>query len=126
MSFRTPLGRARGLGSAKQGTGHWLAQRFTAVALIPLTLWFVISVMIYMRADYVTVLSWLHSPVVAVLLVLLVATLYYHAYLGLQVIIEDYVHDEWLKVSSLVLCKFICILLAAAGIFAVLRIAFGG
>ena len=103
MSFRTPLGRARGLGSAKQGTGHWLAQRFTAVALIPLTLWFVISVMIYMRADYVTVLSWLHSPVVAVLLVLLVATLYYHAYLGLQTVIEDYVHDEWLKVSTLVL-----------------------
>lgn len=126
MSFRTPLGRARGLGSAKRGTGHWLAQRFTAVALIPLSLWFVISVMIYLRADYGTVLNWMHSPVVAVLLVLLVATLYYHAYLGLQTVIEDYVHDEWLKVSTLVLLKFICILLAAAGIFAVLRVAFGG
>ena len=126
MSFRTPLGRARGLGSAKRGTGHWLAQRFTAVALIPLSLWFVISVMIYLRADYGTVLNWMHSPVVAVLVVLLVATLYYHAYLGLQTVIEDYVHDEWLKVSTLVLLKFICILLAAAGIFAVLRVAFGG
>jgi len=126
MSFRTPLGRARGLGSAKRGTGHWLAQRVTAVALIPLSLWFVISVMIYLRADYGTVLNWMHSPVVAVLLVLLVATLYYHAYLGLQTVIEDYVHDEWLKVSTLVLLKFICILLAAAGIFAVLRVAFGG
>ncbi|MHB8404324.1 MAG: succinate dehydrogenase, hydrophobic membrane anchor protein [Gammaproteobacteria bacterium] len=126
MSFRTPLGRARGLGSAKRGTGHWLAQRITAVALIPLSLWFVISVMIYLRADYGTVLNWMHSPVVAVLLVLLVATLYYHAYLGLQTVIEDYVHDEWFKVSTLVVLKFICILLATAGIFAVLRVAFGG
>ena len=126
MSFRTPLGRARGLGSAKRGTGHWLAQRVTAVALIPLTLWFVASVLIHMHADYVTVLNWMHSPVVAVLLVLLVATLYYHAYLGLQTVIEDYVHDEWLKVSTLVLLKFICILLAVIGIFAVLRVAFGG
>jgi len=126
MSFRTPLGRARGLGTAKQGTGHWLAQRITAVALIPLSLWFVMSVMIYMRADYVTVSIWLHSSVVSVLLVLLLGTLYYHAYLGLQMVIEDYVHDEWLKVSSLMLTKFICVLLAAAGIFAILRVAFGG
>jgi succinate dehydrogenase / fumarate reductase, membrane anchor subunit len=126
MSFRTPLARARGLGSARRGTAHWLAQRITAVALIPLSLWFVISVMIYMHADYVTVLIWLHSPAVSVLLALFVATLYYHAYLGLQTVIEDYLHDEWLKVSALVLIKFICILLAAAGIFAVLRVAFGG
>ncbi len=126
MSFRTPLGRARGLGSARLGTGHWLAQRITAVALIPLSLWFVMSVMIYMRADYATVSIWLHSPVVSVLLVLLLATLYYHAFLGLQVVIEDYVHDEWLKVSTLMLIKFMCVLLAAAGIFATLRVAFGG
>lgn len=126
MSFRTPLGRARGLGTARKGTGHWLAQRITAVALIPLSLWFVLSLMIYMRADYVTVSIWLRSPVVSVLLVLLVGTLYYHAYLGLQVVIEDYVHDEWLKVSALLLIKFICVLLAAAGIFAILRVAFGG
>jgi len=126
MNFRTPLGRARGLGSAKQGTGHWLAQRLTAVALIPLTLWFVISVLIHLHADYVTVLNWLHSPAVAVSLVLLLATLYYHAYLGVQMVIEDYVHNGWLKISSLMLLKYICILLAAAGIFAVLRVAFGG
>ncbi|HVA55774.1 MAG TPA: succinate dehydrogenase, hydrophobic membrane anchor protein [Gammaproteobacteria bacterium] len=126
MSFRTPLGRARGLGTARLGTGHWLAQRITAVALVPLSLWFVMSVMIYMRADYVTVSIWLHSSVVSVLLVLLLGTLYYHAYLGLQMVIEDYVHDEWLKVSSLMLTKFICVLLAATGIFAILRVAFGG
>lgn len=126
MNFRTPVGRARGLGSAKRGTGHWLAQRLTAVALLPLTLWFMVSVLAHLHADYVTVLNWLHSPAVAVLLVLLLATLYYHAYLGVQMVIEDYVHNEWLKISSLMLLKFICILLAAAGIFAVLRIAFGG
>jgi succinate dehydrogenase membrane anchor subunit len=83
-------------------------------------------VMIYMRADYAAVLTWLHSPVITVLLVLFVATLYYHAYLGLQSVIEDYLHDEWLKLSALVLIKFICIVLAATGIFAILRIAFGG
>ncbi|MGA9855976.1 MAG: succinate dehydrogenase, hydrophobic membrane anchor protein [Gammaproteobacteria bacterium] len=126
MNFRTPLGRARGLGSARQGTGHWLAQRVTAIALIPLSLWFVISVMIYLRADYVTALIWLHSPLVSVLSVLLLATVFYHAYLGLQMVIEDYVHDEWLKVSALMLIKFTCVLLAAAGIFAILRAAFGG
>ncbi|HVC38312.1 MAG TPA: succinate dehydrogenase, hydrophobic membrane anchor protein [Gammaproteobacteria bacterium] len=126
MSFRTPLGRARGLGSSRHGTSHWLAQRVTAIALIPLSLWFVISLLIHVRADYVTALIWLHSPVVSVLSMLLLATVFYHAYLGLQMVIEDYVHDEWLKLSALVLIKFICILLAAAGIFAVLRIAFGG
>lgn len=126
MSFRTPLGRARGLGSARLGTGHWLAQRISALALIPLTLWFVVALMYYMRADYVTLLNWLHSPVVAVLLVLMNVALFYHAYLGLQMVIEDYVHSEWLKAASLIFMKFACILLAAAGIFAILRIAFGG
>lgn len=126
MSFRTPLGRARGLGSSRQGTGHWLAQRVTAIALIPLSLWFVILVLLHMRADYVTALIWLHSPVVSVLSVLLLTTVFYHAYLGLQMVIEDYLHAEWLKLSALLLIKFICILLAAAGIFAVMRIAFGG
>ncbi|MGA9852348.1 MAG: succinate dehydrogenase, hydrophobic membrane anchor protein [Gammaproteobacteria bacterium] len=126
MNFRTPLGRARGLGSAKEGTRHWTAQRLSAIALIPLILWFVVSVLIYLRTDYVTVINWVHRPWVAVLLVLLVGTLYYHAYLGLRVVIEDYVHDEWLKLSVMVLLKFICILLAAAGIFVVLRVAFGG
>ncbi len=126
MSFRTPMGRARGLGASGQGTSHWLAQRVTAIALIPLSLWFVISVMIHVHADYVTALIWLHSPVVSVLSVLLLATVFYHAYLGLQMVIEDYLHDEWLKVSALLAIKFICILLAAAGIFAVLHIAFGG
>ena len=126
MSFRTPLARARGLGSAKEGTGHWVTQRITAVALVPLCLWFVVSVLMLMHADYVTVVNWMHTPWVAVLLVLLVAMVYWHACLGLQVIIEDYVHDEWLKFGVIVLIRFVSVILAAAGIFVVLRVAFGG
>jgi len=126
MSYRTPLARARGLGSAKEGTSHWVAQRITAVALVPLCLWFVVSLLMLLHADYVSVVNWMHTPWVAVLLVLLVATVYWHACLGLQVVIEDYVHDEWLKLGSILLIRFISVILAAAGIFVVLRVAFGG
>ena len=125
MSFRTPLGRVLGLGSAKGGTSHWWGQRVSALALIPLSLWFAISVLQLSRADYTVVIDWLHTPWVAVLLALFVATIFYHAYLGLQVVFEDYVHLEWLKVATLLLIKFACILLAATGVFVVLHIAFG-
>lgn len=126
MSFRTPLGRVLGLGSAKGGTSHWWAQRVSAVALVPLTLWFAVSVLQLSRADYPAVIDWLHTPWVAVLLALFLLTVFYHAYLGLQVVLEDYVHLEWLKIASLLLIKFACILLAATGVFVVLRAAFGG
>ena len=125
MSFRTPLGRVLGLGSAKGGTSHWWGQRVSALALIPLSLWFAISVLQLSRADYAVVIDWLHSPGVAVLLALFLATIFYHAYLGLQVVFEDYVHLEWLKVATLLLIKFACVLLAATGVFVVLHIAFG-
>ncbi|MGH8362875.1 MAG: succinate dehydrogenase, hydrophobic membrane anchor protein [Gammaproteobacteria bacterium] len=125
MSYRTPLARARGLGSAKEGTGHWIMQRITAVALVPLSLWFVVSILMLMHADYVTVVNWMHAPWNAILLVLLVLTVYWHAYLGLQVVVEDYVHVAWLKVSAIVLLRLLAGVLTAVGIFVVLRIAFG-
>jgi succinate dehydrogenase / fumarate reductase membrane anchor subunit len=125
MSFRNPLGIARGLGSAKSGTGHWWAQRVTALALIPLSLWFAGSALQLVRADYVVVVVWLHTPWVAVLLSLFLATLLYHAYLGVQVVVEDYVHSEWRKITMLLIIKFACILFGAAGVFTALRVAFG-
>ncbi|HKV96691.1 MAG TPA: succinate dehydrogenase, hydrophobic membrane anchor protein [Gammaproteobacteria bacterium] len=126
MSYRTPLARARGLGSAKDGTTHWVVQRITAVALVPLSLWFVVSILMLMHADYVAVVNWMHAPWNAILLVLLVLTMYWHAYLGLQVVVEDYVHVAWVKVSAIVLLRLLAVVLTAIGIFVVLRIAFGG
>jgi succinate dehydrogenase / fumarate reductase membrane anchor subunit len=125
MSLRNPLATAKGLGSAKTGTSHWWAQRVSALALIPLSLWFAVSVLQLVHADYVVVISWLHAPWTAVLLSLFLFTVFYHAYLGVQVVVEDYVHVEWLKITLLLVIKFICILSAAAGVFTALRIAFG-
>jgi succinate dehydrogenase / fumarate reductase membrane anchor subunit len=126
MSLRTPLGRVRGLGSAKEGVSHWWAQRVTAVALVPLTLWFVISLLSVAHADHETAVDWVSRPFNTVLLIILLITLFYHAQLGMQVVIEDYVHAEGAKLASLLLVKFVVILLAASAILAVLRIAFGG
>ena len=125
MSFRTPIGTARGLGSAKSGSAHWWGQRVSALALIPLSLWFAGSVLQLSHADYTGVIIWLHTPWVAVLLSLFLVTLLYHAYLGVQVVIEDYVHTKPVEIASLLLVKFTCILLGAAGVFTALRIAFG-
>jgi succinate dehydrogenase / fumarate reductase, membrane anchor subunit len=125
MSLRSPLSRARGLGSAKDGVHHWIWQRLTAVALIPLTLWFVVSLTSHAGADYAAVRAWVATPHVAVLLSLYLATLFHHSQLGLQVVIEDYVHTRWVNLSLLLLVKFSHVLLAAAGIFAVLKIALG-
>jgi succinate dehydrogenase / fumarate reductase, membrane anchor subunit len=125
MSLRNPLATAKGLGSAKTDTSHWWAQRVSALALIPLSLWFAVSVLQLVHADYVVVISWLHAPWTAVLLSLFLFTVFYHAYLGVQVVVEDYVHVEWLKITLLLVIKFICILSAAAGVFTALRIAFG-
>ena len=125
MSLRSPLGRVLGLGSAKDGTGHWWAQRVTSVALIPLTLWFFIALLTLPALDYSTVKGWLSLPLSSFLAVLTVAVLSYHSYLGTTVVIEDYVHGAGLKVSSLMLLRFLYVLFGGAGIFAILRIAFG-
>ena len=124
MSMRSPLGRVRGLGSAKDGTGHWWAQRLTALALIPLTIWFCVSVIAMTGADYPAVVAWIASPVVAGLLVLLIAAVFYHAVLGLQVVIEDYVHREMTKLALLLTVKALAIVLSLSGILSVLTLLF--
>jgi len=124
MALRTPLGRARGLGSAKGGTHHWWMQRLTSVALLPLAIWFIVATVGLLGADHAAVSAWLASPLTAVLMILFVATMFHHAQLGLQVIVEDYVHSEGAKFASLVTIKLASIVLAVAGLFAVLKVAF--
>ena len=126
MTYRTPLGNARGLGSAKSGAHHWWMQRLTAVALVPLTLWFILSVIQLTGADYQTAVVWISSPTNSVLMLLLIVATFHHMQLGLQVVIEDYVQGEGAKIIGIVLVKLISVLLAAAAAFAVLKIAFGG
>src|SRR5207247_332653 len=94
QGMRSPLGRAIGLGSAKEGVDHWWAQRITAIALVPLVLWFVIAVIELAGADRAAFVAWLHHPVPAVMMVLLLIAAFYHSALGLQVVIEDYVAHE--------------------------------
>ena len=125
MSLRSPLGRVRGLGSAKEGVNHFWAQRMTALALIPLSVWFVISLLSVLGADYWAVKAWVSSPVVAGLLILLIAATFYHAFLGLQVVIEDYIHGEGLKLLTLVTVKGAAWLLAIIGVVSVLVLLLG-
>jgi len=126
MSLRSPLGRVRGLGSAKSGTQHWWAQRLTALALVPLTVWFVIAMIVATGSDQVGARAFIGDPVSAVLLVLLIAIAFHHAQSGLQVVIEDYVHSKPAELVLLLVVKAAAVILALAAIFAVLSIAFGG
>jgi succinate dehydrogenase membrane anchor subunit len=123
--MRSPLGRAIGLGSAKEGVEHWWRQRTTALLLVPLTLWFVVSVIGLVGADRQALAAWLHNPMWAVLMILLIAVTFYHAALGLQVVIEDYVHREGLKLASLIVMRLLCILFVLRGFLAVLKLALG-
>jgi succinate dehydrogenase / fumarate reductase membrane anchor subunit len=125
MSLRSPLGRVLGLGSAKEGTGHWWAQRVTAIALLPLTVWFVISLLTLPGLDYETVRTWASVPITGFLALLLVAVLTYHSYLGTMVIVEDYVPSSGMKVLSLLVLRFLYVLAGGAAIFAILRVVFG-
>jgi len=125
MSLQSPLGRVLGLGSAKDGTGHWWAQRVSAVALIPLTLWFMFSLLALPALDYTTVRVWLSFPLSGFLALLLVAVLTYHSYLGITEVIEDYVHSAGVKTLSLLLLRFVHVLVGGASIFAIMRVAFG-
>lgn len=124
MSLKTPLGAARGLGSAKNGTHHWIMQRITAVALVPLTLWFVFSALALSDAGYAEAAGWLADPLNAVLMLLLIVATFHHLQLGLQVVIEDYIHGEAAKIVALLAVKFAAFALGTAGAFAVLKVAF--
>ncbi len=126
MSMRSALGRVRGLGSAKSGTGHWWSQRVTAIALLPLTLWFVFALASHSGASHGEIVAWIGQPFNAVLLISVVGVTFYHAYLGLQIVIEDYVHGEVAKLTLLLLVKGASLLLALTGILSVLTILFRG
>jgi len=124
--LRTPLARARGLGSAKAGVHHWWAQRLTAIALIPLVVWFAISLVMMSGAEYEVVRAWIGSPVVMVLLILTIAVGLHHAQLGIQVVIEDYVHSDGFKLALIVAVRFLAVFVGLAAIVAILNVGFGG
>jgi succinate dehydrogenase / fumarate reductase membrane anchor subunit len=122
-SLRSPLGRVRGLGSAKGGTHHWWMQRVTSMALLPLTIWFALSAASLAGASYIETVAWIGRPWNAVLLLATIGLSFHHTAAGLQVIIEDYANLEWVKVGGILAIRAICWLLALASALAVLRIA---
>ncbi|GJL82036.1 MAG: succinate dehydrogenase membrane anchor subunit [marine bacterium B5-7] len=123
MNYRTPLARARGLGSAGEGAHHWRIQRISAIALLPLSLWFALSLGSLDSLDFDVVTAWLSKPWVPALLSLFFATAYYHAMLGLQVVIEDYVHGELVRNTLLIGVKLLAALMAVSTIISILRVA---
>ena len=125
MSMRTPLGRVRGLGSAGTGTEHFWAQRVTTVAAIPLTVGFIVIVAMLVGRNHAATVQILGSPIVALTMILFIATVVYHMWLGMQVIIEDYVNDPLLKAIIAMANTFFCCVVGLASIFAVLKLSFG-
>ena len=125
MGVQSPIARVRGLGAAREGVGHWTRQRLTAVSNLLLVLWLVFSAMALAGADYEQVRAWLASPVSASLMILLVISIVYHARLGVQVVIEDYVHHEGARLASLAAVTLIAFALAVACIVAVLKVSIG-
>jgi succinate dehydrogenase / fumarate reductase membrane anchor subunit len=124
-SLRSPLGHVLGLGSAKGGAHHWWLQRLTSVALVPLTIWFAVSILSLPALDHVTVISWMSQSWTALLLILLVLVGAWHSQLGVRVVVEDYVNSNGVKTITLVIVTFLHALIAIAGVFAVLKVAFG-
>ena len=123
VEFRTPLARARGLGSAKSGTGHFWWQRVTAVALVPLVAWLIGTMVSLVGADLATVQAAIARPWNAILFALFAIAMFWHAKLGMQVVIEDYVHTRWLEIALQLAVIFVCALGALASLYAIARIA---
>lgn len=123
--YRSPLKTARGLGSAKEGLHHWLLQRYTAAALIFLACWFLYFVISLIHADYLTATDAIAKPWNAIALVAFLLAMFWHAQLGVQVVLEDYVHTPLAAIVSQTVVRFICILGALASVYAVVRIALG-
>jgi succinate dehydrogenase / fumarate reductase, membrane anchor subunit len=121
-TMRSPLGRARGLGSAKAGAAHWWAQRLTALALLPLTLWFLCAAVRLIGQTRDDVVSWMAGPLPLVLMIALVIATFHHLQLGLQVVIDDYVENHALRVGAVLLVKALALLLALACIVSALRL----
>ena len=126
MSLRSPLSKAVGLGSAKHGFSHWWWQRVTAIALIPLSLWFVYSVVCLLGGTYSSAAQWLSSPINATIMLLFVLTSLFHAQTGVQVVIEDYVHTKWLNLAMLLCVKFASVVMAVLATISVLNVVLGG
>ncbi len=126
VDLRSDLARVRGLGSAKDGVHHWWVQRLSAVALVPLGIWFVVSAITLAGVSLDGFRTWLNTGANVFLMILFVATLFYHLKLGLQVVIEDYVHREKAKLVSLMINTFANIFVGAFSVFALLKVAFGG
>ncbi len=125
MSLRSPLGTVLGHGSAKDGVHHWWVQRLTSIALIPLTVWFVVSLFSLPSLDHVTVVAWLTQGWTALLMLLFITVTAWHSHLGVRVVVEDYVHGHGTKTLVLIVSAFAHALAAAAAAFAVLKVAFG-
>ena len=123
--MKTPLGRVRGLGSARSGATHWWHERLTSVASLILLVWFFVSLLRLPDFQYLTLREWLSAPLAAVPMLLLIVTVFWHLAGGLRVVVEDYVHEEGSKLAWLVLINFLSLFAAALCLFAVARIAFG-
>ena len=125
MSLRSPLGRVLGQGAARNGVRHWWQQRLTSIALVPLTVWFAVSLLCLPSLAHPALVAWMSQSSTALLLILLVLIAAWHSQLGVRVVVEDYVHDAGARTLTLVAIGFAHVLLAAAGVFAVLKVAFG-
>lgn len=122
MSLKSDLGRVKGLGAAKEGAHHWRLQRMTAIALVPLALWFVLSLLCVFNASHAEVVAWISAPHVTVLLLALSIVLFWHLQLGLQVVIEDYVHTAWTQIALQILLRTGAGLGALLAIVSILKI----